>query len=123
MIPLLQVIETKLIEVHPRVYFEMAPQGATLPYIVYETVSSDEPEESPESIMLEVEVWSSSSDVVTLEQLAQAVNDKFHRVRYVDANLSAYFHRTDRGPAPNSDPQVRGRQLEFECKVYSMTGG
>ena len=111
-------IKTALTAVHPRVYYERAPQGETYPYLVYEL--SDSQDVSPvEQFRLEVDGWDATSDTTALEALMDTVDTALHRKASLIAlqHLGFTVFRDRRFPLPDDDPQLRRRKAIYNVRA------
>src|SRR5690606_23896298 len=114
-------IVEQLTAIHPRVYLEWAPQGATYPLVVYQLPTSDEVIERREDFILEVDVWDQPEDGSTIasQNLSDRIDQAFNRLSYTDAGgWSSRFYRVNRLMIPDPDPNIRRRQLRYEIRTY-----
>lgn len=76
MIEVRKAINTYLKTLHPRVYFQIAPESATFPYIVYDLPNSFSDGEGSELISLDIDGWDTNNtgDSTALENLMKTIN-------------------------------------------------
>lgn len=117
MINLLELITTKLKEVNSRVYLEQAPERTEFPYLVYTLPNSTE-QEQREDFILAITVWDDSNDTVILETLADNVDKKINRLKYIDGNIQVCFYRINRLMLTDPNPNIRRRELRYQAKTY-----
>lgn len=111
-------IRAALTAVHPRVFYERAPQGETYPYLVY--VLDDSQDDSPiEQFRLEVDGWDAAADTTALETLMDAVDAALHRKVSLIAlqDLGFTVFRDRRFPLADDDPQLRRRKAIYNVRA------
>lgn len=97
---------------------EEAEQGAQFPYITYSLQPSIE-DFQREIFILEVNVWDNSQDTEPIEKMADDIDKLLHRYKYYKKNeLQTSIYRMNRSMIPDPNPEIRRRQLMFECKTY-----
>ena len=99
-------------------FLEEALQGTAFPYITYSLQPSIENFQR-EIFILEVNVWDRSQDTLALDQMADDIDKLLHRYKYYKKNeLQTSIYRMNRAMIPDPNPEIRRRQLMFECKTY-----
>lgn len=117
MVSLFQSIYSKLNEVHSRVYFELAPQNAEFPYIVYKFPNSNR-DEHREDFTLEIDIWDNKADTTELETITDNIDKKLNRLQILDENFHVSIYRINRLMVPDTDPSIHRRQLRYNVKTY-----
>lgn len=121
MIDLQRFIVSELKKIHPRIYLESAPQGATFPYVVYALPTSDE-NERREDFILEINIWDKPVDgsTVSLQTLSDQIDQELNRLVFIDHvnDWLARFYRINRLMIPDPDSTIRRRQLRYEIRSY-----
>ncbi len=136
-VELRKLINTTLRTVHPRVYYQRAPETATYPYLVYDL--PDSIDSSPvEQFNLEVDGWDkpSSGDTTALETLMDSVDQTLNG-RYgvvSDSGVYAFLsptqvtgvtrilfgfacYRTRRLSLTDDDPLIHRRKYTYDLRV------
>jgi hypothetical protein len=118
MMNLLQVLFTKLSEIQKPVYFELAPSNAVFPYIVYKLPNSTNVESDRQDYVLQVDVWDNKSDTTALETLTNDIDKKLNKMEHLDFTQFIKIERENRLMVPDTDPEIRRRQLRYTVKQY-----
>lgn len=115
---LLEYIFTKLSETQKPVYFEIAPQKASLPYIVFKLPNSVTVESDRMDYVLQIDLWDNKADTSALETLTSDIDKSLYRLQYMDATQFIKFERESRLMIPDPDPTIKRRQLRYTVKHY-----
>lgn len=119
-IKLRTAIVNALKSVHPRVYYEHAPESAQYPYLVYNLPNSNDRGDL-EQFVLDVDGWDTPVDLDTtpLETLMANVDQVLdHRVITVD-DLSVVIYRDRRLTLDDDDKRIRRRKNIYEVRVIT----
>lgn len=122
MIELFEFIYDELTKVHGDVWHrEEIPQDASYPFVSF-FIPTDSPLEVHRSdIILELDVWHSrgaTNNVLgEIESLTNEIEEHFKRMRYIDNEKLIIFERLSRIPIPDTNPDIRRRQLRYRLKV------
>lgn len=120
MIPLGDIIDARLKDVHGRVFHESAGKGATFPYVVYKFPNSTDDFEK-EDFILEVDVWGVGENTRDLEELTDDISKALHKYHhYSEGVVQTSVYRINRVAIPDPDRNIRRRQLRFVCKTYLL---
>ena len=138
-------IQTFLLTLCDRVYYERATDTSTYPYIVFNLVDSREQEGNREDFDLEVDIWDNAQDSTAIETLTGNVdgngdlfnalypgeevypaellfanegNGLHRRLFFTDGELSAKCYRDRRLSIIDEDVRVRHRQLKYFIQTY-----
>lgn len=117
MIELRKKITAKLRAIHPRVYFQDAPDSAQTPYIVYDLPNSYTNEEQ-EIVALDVNVWDIGVDTTAIETITSAVWNHLHKYRYIDGDIQFSIYRSNRLPPIDEDRNILRRMMIFEVRYF-----
>lgn len=84
MIDLRTGITTYLKTLHPRVYFQNAPDDAAYPYITFDFASLFNDGEGGQTIVLDIDGWdyNNSGDTMVLETLMEKINGNLNEEGY-----------------------------------------
>lgn len=109
--------------VHPRVYFQAAPDGAAYPYLVYDLPNSLD-DGTLEQFVVDVDGWDAPTggDTTALETLMDGVDKALHRLTVVvDDELSMAFYRDNRLALIDDDPRIRRRKYVYEARTFERS--
>lgn len=131
--PMIKIIEIRTLinsylkTKHPRVYFEVAPDDAEFPYLVFDLPNSND-DGSMEQFVLDVDGWDypKNANTIPLETLMSVVDgdgDKanpsgLHRKSMVIPGLSLTFYRENRIPLRDDDPAIRRRKHVYQIRTH-----
>lgn len=131
-----RTIQDALKAVHPRVWFERAPDDAPFPYLVFHLEAITDP--SLERFLLDVDGWDAPADgsTVALEELMERVDQALHKrviclqpsggfvspfqfVPSDDRDSLAFAIYRDRRLWPeDDDPRIRRRMYSYEVRTF-----
>jgi len=117
-VELRKLINTTLRTVHPRVYYQRAPETATYPYLVYDLPDSID-SRPVEQFNLEVDGWDkpSSGDTTALETLMDDVDGVLHRKQGIFSELGVTISRARRLSISDDDPLIHRRKYAYDLRV------
>jgi hypothetical protein len=113
-------IKASLKSVHPRVFFQDAPDNAVYPYLVYDLPNSDD-DGLMERFVLDVDGWDSpvDGDTTTIESLMNSVDAELHRkVVVVNDELALIFYRENRLSPIDDDKRIKRRKYVYQIRTY-----
>lgn len=118
-------IVTILRAVHPRTYYQRAPDNAVYPYLVYELPNSADQGDT-EQFVLDVDGWDRPAvqgDSTQLEQLMAAVDEALdRRVVTVDGTPMVIYRET-RLPLEDDDVRLLRRKYVYQVRVFEKVRG
>ena len=121
-IELRKLIVKLLKEVNKSVFYENASDKAKYPYIVYNLDNINTVNYPRNDIILTIDVWDRSNSTVTVETLADKIEDVLNMLNKPSKNLFPTFYLEDRMSIDDEDPLIRRRQLKFKIESYYMGG-
>ena len=78
---------------HPRVFFNVAPDNAVFPYVVFDLPNSVDSGDL-ENFVLDIDVWDTNTDTTTLETLIGTIDNALHRKSIVlDGKMGFVIYR------------------------------
>lgn len=118
-VELRRIITTALLQVHPRVYFQVADEKADYPYLVFDLPNSMD-DLSMEQFVLDVDGWDApvGGDTMALETLMASVDTVLHRKTVLVNGLSATFYRENRLPLLDDNKQIRRRKYVYQIRTH-----
>lgn len=119
MVAMRQAIQAQLKSVHPRVYYEMAPDDAKYPFLVY-NFSNSVDDGTMENFVLDVDGWDSPQDANTLplEQMMAEADAVFKQLVIQETGMAFVFYRENRLPLTDADKRLRGRRLVYQVRTF-----
>lgn len=121
-IELRKLIVKLLKEVNKSVFYENASDKAKYPYIVYNLDNINTVNYPRNDIILTIDVWDRSNSTVTVETLADKIEDVLNMLNKPSKNLFPTFYLEDRMSIDDEDPLIRRRQLKFKIENYYIGG-
>ena len=118
MIELRSALQTKLETLHPRVFYETAPDNVSFPYVVFDLPNSFRLEDA-EVFNLDVDVWDRGKDTTELETLTTTIERALNGLFYNDAAQFLYIYRESRLRLDSENLALRRRQIRFSLKYYT----
>ena len=118
MLDLRKAILAKLKTIHPRVYFQSAPELASFPYIVFDIPNIYDDGEGTETATVDVDAWDNSADTTALEMLIASVNAGLNKSTLASGNLTATFYLDTKIPLIDDDQTIHRRKYIYQAKIY-----
>lgn len=113
-------LQTFLKTLHARVYFQVAPDNALYPYIVFDIPNSVD-SGSLENFVLDIDFWDDDTDTTTLETLANLidVNINKHTI-FINDVFGCAIYREGRLTLTDDDPRIRRRKYTYQVRTYQI---
>ena len=119
----LRKVVTKLLkEVNNQVYYETATDKAKYPYIVYNFDTVNLNNYPRDDIFLTIDVWNQGETSITVETLADNIEEALNMENKPDINVLPTFYLEDRRSIADEDETIRRRQLKFTIQNYYIGG-
>ena len=118
MIEFRKAVLLKLKTIHPRVYFQSAPETATFPYLVFDFPSIPDDGEGREFAIVDVDAWDVNPDTTTLETLITSVNSALNKSTLTSGNMTATFYLDTKIPLTDDDPLIRRRKYIYQARIF-----
>lgn len=105
--------------IHPRVYFQVATDTASFPYVTYDLPNSFINEEQ-DIFNLDVDIWDMpvNGDTTELEILSSAFWKGLNKYRYIDENIQFSIYRMNRLSLTDDDVRIKRKKLIFQIRYY-----
>lgn len=102
-----------------RVHFQVAPDDAEFPYVVYDLPNSID-DGTMENFRLEVDGWDAPADgdTTALETLMDNIDQELHRAVKTMPGLSAVFYRDNRLALLDDDKRIRRRKYIYQARTF-----
>lgn len=119
MIKLRIALQAYLKALHPRVYYQDAPESATYPYIVYDLPNTIDTGEYEELIVVDIDGWDApaNGDTTALEALMTKINSLNKTVLTAD-DMRAVFYLDTKLALTDDDPRIKRRRYTYQAKLF-----
>ena len=109
--------------IHPRVYFQIAPDSAEFPYLVYDFTQITNDGEGFETVALDVDGWDipAGGDTTALEILMQSVNDALNKRTLTVEGLAVTFYLDRKIPLLDDNKDIRRRKYIYEARLFGKS--
>ncbi|EGS9998288.1 DUF3168 domain-containing protein [Clostridium perfringens] len=121
-IELRKLIVKLLKEVNKSVFYENANDKTEYPYIVYNLDNMNTVNYPRNDSILTIDVWDRNKDTVTVETLADKIEDILNMLNKPSEKSFPTFYLEDRMSIDDEDPLIRRRQLKFKIENYYIGG-
>ena len=113
------IIQSKFTNINYTAYADEAPDSATYPYSVY-NINNFSYLDARDNITLEVDIWDSSPNYVTVEAMADAIEAEFtgDAVYAAENTVLPQFFRYIRTKVPDTDKDIKRINLKIEVHNY-----
>jgi hypothetical protein len=109
--------------IHPRVYFQVAPESAQYPYLVYDFTQIQNDGEEFESVAVDIDGWDmpAGGDTTALETLMQSVNGALNKKTLTAEGLAVTFYLDRKIPLIDDDPAIKRRKYIYEARLFGRS--
>ena len=118
-----ELLYPQLKAIHPRVYFQDAPENAQFPYLVYDFTQITNDGEEFETVALDIDGWDmpADGDTTALETLMQTVNDALNKKTLTAENLAVTFYLDRKIPLRDDNPAIKRRKYIYEARLFGRS--
>ena len=118
-----ELIRPFLKSIHPRVYFQVAPDNAQFPYLVYDFTQITNDGEEFETVAVDVDGWDmpAGGDTTALETLMQTVNDALNKKTLTAEGLAVTFYLDRKIPLVDDNPGIKRRKYIYEARLFGRS--
>lgn len=118
-----ELLYPQLKAIHPRVYFQMAPDNAPFPYLVYDFTQITNDGEEFETVAVDVDGWDmpADGDTTNLETLMQTVNDALNKKTLTAEGLAVTFYLDRKIPLVDDNKDIRRRKYIYEARLFGKS--
>lgn len=114
MIDIRKLIQAELKAVHPRVYYQVAPETAVFPYVVYDMPNTYDDGEALQTIVLDVDGWDDEENTTALETLMTNVNDRLNKKVLRGSDFAIALYLENKLTLIDDDPRIRRRKYTYQ---------
>ncbi len=121
MIELRRALHPHLRSIHPRAWFQRAPDTAQFPYLIYSIPSYYDDGEGHQLITLDIDGWDRpeiSGDTTELENLMTAVNAGMNKVTLTTDILVVSFYLENKLALTDDDPRILRRKYIYQGRMF-----
>lgn len=129
MIDLRTVIKSYLKSIHPRVYFQSAPDNAVYPYIVYDIPNYSDDGETQSLIVVDIDGWDrpNNGDSTVLENLMTSINGDgdlktpsgLNKKTLTTDKIVVSFYLDNKLPLTDKDPLILRRKYIYQARLFT----
>ncbi len=118
-----ELLYLHLKSIHSRVYFQVAPENAQFPYLVYDFTQITNDGEEFETVALDVDGWDmpANGDTTALETLMQSVNDSLNKKTLTADGLAVTFYLDRKIPLRDDNPNIKRRKYIYEARLFGRS--
>jgi len=118
-----ELLYPQLKAIHPRVYFQVAPENAQFPYLVYDFTQITNDGEEFETVAVDVDGWDmpADGDTTALETLMQTVNDALNKKTLTAEGLAVTFYLDRKIPLVDDNPGIKRRKYIYEARLFGRS--
>ena len=118
-----KLLHPYLKSIHPRVYFQVAPDSAEFPYLVYDFTQIINDGEEFETVALDVDGWDmpAGGDTTALENLMESVNDALNKKTLTAEGLAVTFYLDRKIPLLDNNKNIRRRKYIYEARLFGRS--
>ena len=118
-----KLLHPYLKSIHPRVYFQDAPDDAQFPYLTYDFTQITNDGEEFETVALDIDGWDmpANGDTTALETLMQNVNDLLNKKTLTAENLAVTFYLDRKIPLRDDNKNIRRRKYIYEARLFGRS--
>lgn len=123
MMNLRKVLYPFLKSLHPRVYFQVAPDTAQYPYLVYDFTQIVNDGEEFETAAVDIDGWDMpvNGDTTALETLMENVNNSLNKKTLTAEGLVVTFYLDRKIPLIDDDPAIKRRKYIYEARLFGRS--
>jgi len=118
-----KLLHPYLKSIHPRVYFQDAPDDAQFPYLTYDFTQITNDGEEFETVALDVDGWDmpAGGDTTALENLMESVNDALNKKTLTAEGLAITFYLDRKIPLRDDNKNIRRRKYIYEARLFGRS--
>lgn len=115
-----KALNTYLKTLHPRVYFQVAPENALFPYVVFDLPNSFSDGEGGEIVTLDIDGWdlNNTGDTTVIENLMKTINSLDKQVLTTD-EITVVFYLENKMALADDDKHIKRRKYTYSGKLFN----
>ena len=115
-----ELLYPQLRAIHPRVYFQVAPDSAEFPYLVYDFTQIVNDGEEFETVAVDIDGWDipADGDTTALETLMQSVNNALNKKTLIAEGLAVTFYLDRKIPLVDDNPDIKRRKYIYDARLF-----
>jgi len=119
MIETRKVLNTYLKTLQPRVYFQVAPNDAVFPYIIYDLPSIYDDGEGLETVTLDIDGWdlNNTGDSTIIENLMSEINS-LNKKTLTNDKISVTFYLENKLALLDDDKRIKRRKYTYSGRLF-----
>lgn len=119
MIELRKALHAHIRSIHPRAYYQRAPDTAQFPYLVYRMEIYDDGE-ALQLITLDIDGWArpETGDTAELENLMTTVNAGMNKATLTTDSLVVSFYLENKLALLDDDPKIHRRRYTYQGRMF-----
>lgn len=120
MIEIRQILHPYLLTLHPRAWFDRAPNNAQYPYLVYTFSVIQDDGQGYQQMTLDVDGWDDREDTTRLEVLMSTVEAGLDKHGLVGTGVVLRFYIENKNSIPEDDG-IQRRRYMFQGRVFKRS--
>ena len=118
-----KLLHPYLKSIHPRVYFQDAPDNAQFPYLVYDLTQIVNDGEEFETVALDIDGWDmpADGDTTAIENLMDEVNQALNKKTLTAEELAVTFYLDRKIPLTDDNKDIRRRKYIYEARLFGRS--
>lgn len=118
-----KLLHPYLKSIHPRVYFQDAPDDAQFPYLTYDFTQITNDGEEFETVALDIDGWDMpvGGDTTAIENLMDEVNQALNKKTLTAEELAVTFYLDRKIPLRDDNPAIKRRKYIYEARLFGRS--
>ncbi len=122
------LLKAYLKTIHPRVYYEDAPESANYPYLVFDFPNNLSDGESVDVVVIDIDGWDvpNDGDITPLESLMALVNGNgnldnptgLDKKTLTAENMAVTFYLDNKLNLRDDDKRIRRRKYIYQARLF-----
>jgi hypothetical protein len=119
MLDLYKYVTSKLNSIGIKPYTDYIPTEKAYPYVQFKFTNAL-PNGWSELNLLQIDVWDKSISIIQVENITDSIDKIFNRLNETTADfcIQVYRNNPHRLSIPDTDMEIRRRQLRYIIKIY-----
>lgn len=113
-----KLIKSILVTIKAESYYDVAPDGAGYPHIVYTMRNVNLGDLSRDDLLIDIDVWDRSTDAKRVEEICDQIDSAFRTQNLPQEHILPTFFVGNRKTIIDEDKKIRHRTLIIEVQNY-----